>query len=269
MPADLRGPAEGAEEEVPRLSCRYPGLSGRYTVSQDSDPEPQSQTEEDRPGRVREGQSREGGAGPKRRRWACASSREVPERWPHLVPFLVSQSWSPREGLIPGSRSGSPLPLPARSRSPRGVRVRSSGSGHPEEASSRKPVTPRRPPVPSLVTLREPHLSPRVQSFRGGPVLSSRTGHPEEAPSHPCALRSPNPWGLVTPKRSRPRPGVTSHPEVGPVPWPVWLQRESGQAGQELEVGVHLGGRKEQKPLSPMEEGISLCAVSPSVVTEF
>ena len=53
------------------------------------------------------------------------------------------------------------------------------------------------------------------------------------------------------------------------MPWPGWLQRESGQAGQELEVRVHLGGRREQKTLSPMEKGISLCAVSPSVVTEF
>lgn len=176
MPADLRGPAEGAEEAVPRLSCRYFGSSGRYTEGQDSEPEPQSQTEEDRPGRVREVQFREGGAGPKRRRWAqaaplglrelpggpraVASSRPLPGL-PELVTrgghISGSRIWSPRDGLIPGSRSGSPLPVPARRRSPRGVRVRSWGSGHPEEASSRKPVTPRRP----------------------RPVV----GHPKEAPS--------------------------------------------------------------------------------------
>lgn len=194
MPADLRGPAEGAEEAVPRLSCRYSGLSGRYAEGRDSEPEPQSQTEEDRPGRVREVQSREGGTGPKRRRWACASSREVPERWLHLVPFLVSQSWSPVEATSPAPGSGHPETALYPEAGQAALSPYPLGGGHPEECAfgPRDLVTLKRPypgsrspregPVPSLVTLRKPHLSPRVQSFRGGPVSSPRTSQRRPLP---------------------------------------------------------------------------------------
>ena len=143
------------------------------------------------PGRVREAQPRErspraqgtqlclrefpGDVG------AVASSRPLPglPRAGHRRPHPGSRIWPPGDGLIPGSRSGSPVPVHYRSRSPQGGRVRTYGSGYPERSL-----------IPEVSHPKEAPSSSRVPLFRRGPVSSPRTGHPEEALSCPCA-RSP------------------------------------------------------------------------------
>ena len=181
--------AEGAEEAVLRtegpVTRRGAGSRRRRTRAPAPNIGPS-------PGRVREAQPRErssraegtqlclrefpGDVG------AVASSRPLPGL-PELVTedhIPGSRIWPPGDGLIPGSRSGSPVPVRDRSWSLQRGRVRTYVSGYHERSL-----------IPEVSHPKEAPSSSRVPLFRKGPVSSPRTGHPEEALSCPRAWSPP------------------------------------------------------------------------------
>ncbi|XP_043783420.1 uncharacterized protein LOC122710034 [Cervus elaphus] len=223
-PADVRGPAEGAEEAVLRTEGPVTRRGAGARRPRTRTPAPNFGPS---PGRVREAQPRErssrvqatqlclrefpGGVG------AVASSRPLPGL-PELVTedhIPGSRIWSPRDGLVPGSRSGSLVPVHDRSRSPHGGRVRTYGSGYPERSLIPEVSHPKEAPSssPGPVIPKRPCFVPKDRSPRGGPFLSLCPVTPEKALfSGVGHLRSPkfHPQELVTLRRPQPNLGISS-----------------------------------------------------------